>query len=157
MLTAMIGTILSLSTLSYVSIFGYVLVLYMNTNTLPFSSYVDPHMFSRKEEPETVYATAEIKQFGVIWKGKYGMWVDPDLNEELEPYTYVYGPFCPHDNNPLGVGIVREQSLRAQAVWMCDSCDRTYTYPRNKVSDGSVIEREMRRRFEEKSEKTVEV
>jgi len=157
MLDTAIGTILSLSTLSYVSIFGYVLVLSTNTSSLLLDTYVDPHAFSRKEEPKTVYATDKIEQFGVIWKGKFGMWVDPQRKEELdperqedlEPYTYVYGPYCPHDDTELGVGIVRTQRLRTEPVWKCDTCDRTYSYPINKMGDGSMIEREMRGRFEE--------
>ncbi|TQQ82700.1 hypothetical protein EGH24_04425 [Halonotius terrestris] len=107
----------------------------------------EPHSFSSKEQPKKVLTTVETERYGVRWKGKYGTWIEPDIVDAVDPYIYVHGPYCPHDGHGLRVGTVTKQVVRTDTAWICDACDRTYSYPEEGLSDESRIEYEMKQQL----------
>ena len=152
MLSAIIGTILSLSVVSCLTLVGYVLVQSSGARNTVSTESAEPHSFSSKEQPKKVLTTVKIEQFGVTWKGKYGTWIEPEIVDAIDPYVYAHGPYCPHDGHGLRVGTVTKQVVRTELAWICDACDRTYTYPEDGLSDESEIEYEMKQQIKQQQQ-----
>lgn len=152
MLSAIIGTILSLSAVSCLGLVGYVLVQSSGAQNNVSTDAPEPHSFSSKEQPKKVLTTVEIEQFGVTWKGQYGTWIEPEIVDAVDPYVYAHGPYCPHDGQGLRVGTVTKQVVRSELAWICDACDRTYPYPEDGISDESEIEYRMKQQLKSQRE-----
>ncbi len=154
MLPIVITISLAVSALVYLGVFGFAVSQYRSSRQRPQSDTVDPHSFSAKDKPETVYTTAELEQFDVLWKGAYGKWRSADYSANDTAYTYVHGPYCPHDEHALAIQTVTKWVVLTEHVWVCDACDRTYPYPDDELGDGTIIERAMRRRIKRKRQAT---
>ncbi|RJX51582.1 hypothetical protein [Halonotius pteroides] len=150
MLLTVITISLVVSVLVYLGLFGFAVSQYQSSRQQQQSETIDPHSFSAKDQPETVYTTAELEQFEVLWQGEYGKWRSSDYSANDTAYTYVHGPYCPHDKHALGIQTVSKWVILTEHVWACDACDRTYPYPDEELGDGTIIERAMHRRIKRK-------
>ena len=97
-----------------------------------------------------MYTSAELEHFDVLWKGEYGKWRTSEYSANDTAYTYVHGPYCPHDEHALGIQAVSKWVIATEHVWACDACDRTYPYPDEEIGDGTVVERALKRRIKRK-------
>jgi len=154
MLLAVIAVSLTVSVLVYLGLFGFAVSQYRSAREHAESETVDPHEFSGKNRPETVYTSAELEYFDVLWKGEYGKWRASEYSANDTAYTYVHGPYCPHDEHALRIQTVAKWIVLSKHVWVCDACDRTYPYPDDEIGDGTIIERAMRRRIKRKRQAT---
>lgn len=150
MLPTVIAISLVVSVLVYLGLFGFAVSQYRSSRHQQQSETVDPHSFSGKDQPETVYTTAELEHFDVLWQGEYGKWRSSDYSANDTAYTYVHGPYCPHDKHALGIQTEPKWVILTEHVWVCDACDRTYPYPDEELGDGTIIERAMHRRIKRK-------
>ena len=106
-----------------------------------------PSVQTVKREPRYVEAEGEIEKWGVIWKAKYGTMRRTGSGS---PYSYVTGPYCPHDGTELERRKVRRLLVKTQRVWTCPECDRDYTRPRKHLhNEQSAVEKIFDRMFEE--------
>lgn len=154
MLPTVIAISLAVSVLVYLGLFGFAVSQYRSSRQQQQTETVDPHSFSAKDQPETVYTTAELEYFDVLWQGEYGKWRSSDYSANDTAYTYVHGPYCPHDKHALGIQTVSKWVILTEHVWFCDACDRTYPYPDEELGDGTIIERAMHRRIKRKRQAT---
>ncbi|MFQ3475643.1 hypothetical protein HKK80_05190 [Halonotius sp. F2-221B] len=150
MLLAVIAVSLTVSVLVYLGLFGFAVSQYRSAREHAESETVDPHEFSGKNRPETVYTSAELEYFDVLWKGEYGKWRASEYSANDTAYTYVHGPYCPHDEHALRIQTVAKWIVLSKHVWVCDACDRTYPYPDDEIGDGTIVERAMHRRIKRK-------